>query len=497
MTELLPTLTDRPTAEVLTFPLRYAERTPPADVETEKALLGAVLMHPDVYGLVADRIAPHHFAEPLNGKLWQVIAAVSAEGTAPGFRHVVATLGPTYLAQPVAEGMTVRAYLAHIMSDAFSVASEVASYAQVIVQFWALRQIESEVLRATDGSPYVPGALLEDIYAKVDQLRTVTTTRKVHSISIGGAAAELVAAVQAELEGHARDVPSCGVGALDTELGGGLQPSSLIVGAARTSVGKSVLGIEVGCHVARQGTFAAIIHTLEMPARQVVARAIASNLFDDGVRLPYQQIMRRRGLTAESVRPVIGAAQGLRGMPLTIEDGGGRTIGDIAAASDRIASAYARRNIPLGLVVIDHAHIVRPSRDFNRQDEGLKEVADGALALAKHLDTCVLLLAQCNRNKEGADVTDRRPSLADIRGAGAFEENADAVLFLYRAAYYLERSPKFRAKDPVALDEYDQIKHDLELILDKNRAGRSNVVIHAWIDPALNVIRNRAHEVQP
>lgn len=93
-----------------------------------------------------------------------------------------------------------------------------------------------------------------------------------------------------------------------------------------------------------------------------------------------------------------------------------------------------------------------------------------------------------NRGSEGRD--DKRPSLADLRGAGAFEEDSDAVIFLYRPAYYLERSAAFRNGEPAALDEHRACRHELEFIIDKNRAGRSNQVVRAWIDPGLNAIRN-------
>jgi replicative DNA helicase len=128
-------------------------------------------------------------------------------------------------------------------------------------------------------------------------------------------------------------------------------------------------------------------------------------------------------------------------------------------------------------------------RDRNAEGD-VREVSAGALALAKRLEVPVLLLAQCNRGTEGRE--DKRPGPADLRGSGALEEDADVLLFPYRPAYYVERSPEYRAGKIEALAEYEDAKHALELIIDKNRAGRSNVVINAWIDPALNAIRDYA-----
>ena len=106
------------------------------------------------------------------------------------------------------------------------------------------------------------------------------------------------------------------------------------------------------------------------------------------------------------------------------------------------------------------------------------------------LEVPVILLAQCNRQTEGRE--DKRPGPADLRGSGALEEDADVLLFPYRPAYYIERSPEYRNGEPDAVARYESVRHSLELIIDKNRAGRSNVVLEAWIDPALNAVRERA-----
>jgi replicative DNA helicase len=180
----------------------------------------------------------------------------------------------------------------------------------------------------------------------------------------------------------------------------------------------------------------------------------------------------------------------LRGDPLWIEEAAGVTIGEIAATSERRMNAFARKGIKPGVIVIDHAHQVRPMRRDRNAESDVREVSAGALALAKRLEMPVLLLAQCNRGPENRE--DRRPGPADLRGSGALEEDADVLLFLYRPAYYTERSPEYRAGKIDAVTEYEDTKHTLELIIDKNRAGRSNVVIKAWIDTAMNAIRDYA-----
>lgn len=472
---------------VVPFTPRALKPTLPAvSVETEAALIGCVLWQPQVFPLVQHLVAPEHFFEQTHGAVWEIIMAVAAAGDTPNLLKVKAAAGPKLMTADLG-GQTAMQYLTRLASDGCTPATA-EEYARTIQQYWQLRELALATIDVREGAGFVPGPALERIYARVDEVRASFVSRKSMSATLEQAGDDLVASIQADLQGTGRKLPSSGLAQFDREIGGAPQPGTLTTVAARTSMGKSVFGVEVAAHMADQG-FAAIYHSLEMSRRQVAARIAASELERRGVRMPFEQILRRGGLNQRQAEIVAGTLYEQRAQPMTIEDGGGRTIGDIAASSDRLANHYARKGIPLGCVVIDHAHIVKASRAYRREDEGLKEVADGALALAKHLDCPVFLLAQCNRNTEGRE--DKRPQLADIRGAGAFEENSDAVVFLYRASYYIERSQAFRDGDPTAQDDFERVRHDLELIIDKNRAGRANQVVRAWIDPALNAIRNR------
>lgn len=455
-----------------------------ADVDVEQALIGSILWQPEIYPRVEALVAAEHFSEQPHQVVWAAIVEIVAAGDTPSLLRLRSTIGLEAWNQDFG-GKTFGSYLTGLAVGGMP--AQAVEYARAIQQLWQLRELHAATSAVSAGLGFVPGPALERVYSRVDAIRASFVERKVTSATLGEASDALVQDIQASLQGEDKPPPSCGIESLDEEIGGGLLPSFLLTLGARTSVGKSVVGVEMGRCVARDG-YAAIYHSLEMSRKQIAARIASSHLFDQGVEIPFSQIQKRRALSDRDAYQVAVAARETRGLPFHIEDGGGRTIGEIAASTDRLANAYARRNVPLGLVVIDHAHIVRPSRAYNREDEGFKEVADGALALAKHLDTTVLLLAQLNRGTETRD--DKRPGLADLRGAGAFEEDSDAVIFLYRPAYYIERSPAFRNGEQKALDEHRANRHALEFIIDKNRAGRSNHIVRAWIDPALNAVRN-------
>jgi replicative DNA helicase len=466
------------------------DRIPPVSIDTEIEILGAVLMNPAALAQVEASLRPDHFSEPVHRAIYAaMLAAGEAQQpltTAFIIQHYGQRAAGVELNPALAPEVTVREYISRLRIQG-GAASQITSHAEVLQALWALRQIE--VLGQDIGrrDAYDPGPYLAECFDKIDEIRSSLVTRRAHTATAAAAGRELVEAIRADIDGRLGALPSTGLTRLDLEIGGGLQPANLITVPARTSMGKSILGTEIVRVTAGQG-FGSVYHSLEMHRRQISARMAASRLELMGRKVPYERMLRRRGVDAAEANLVEHAISSLADLPLVIEDGGGRTIAEIAASSERIANSFARRGVPLGPVVIDHAHIVRPGRAYKREDEGFKEVADGSLALAKRLDTTVILLAQCNRNPESRD--DKRPSLADVRGAGAFEEDSDAVIFLYRPAYYIERSAKFRTGDMQAHEEHEATKHNLELIIDKNRAGRSNQVIPAWIDTSLNAIRN-------
>lgn len=470
-----------------------AERQLPCNIEVEQALLGALLMNNDVLGKVSSFLLPEHFSEELHRRTYEV--AVELIDTQKVANPITLK---TFLGDQDLGGVTVSQYLARLSREATSIVNA-EDYARIIHDLWVRRQLISVGTTMVDlayDSPVTasPAAQIEKAQDALAVHQVALSDRERRSVNLQIAGVELLAEIEADLKGEARAIPSTGIRFFDNEIGGGLQPSTLITAPARTSMGKSILGVDVGKNVASQN-FGVVYHSLEMSRRQVLARLVSSHLFNRGVQIPFESILKRKGLTPLQAEQVLHAVKDIETLPFQIEDGGGRTIMDIANSSERLMNGFKKRGIQPGLVVIDHAHIVSPSRVFKDDVAALKEVTLGALNLCKRLDCSVLLLAQCNRNTEGRAEDDRRPRLADVRGSGAFEEDSDVVVFPFRPAYYVERSAAFRRNGDdeasyAAQAEYLACKHVLELIIDKNRAGRAGQIVQAWIDPALNAIRN-------
>jgi replicative DNA helicase len=465
----------------------------PVNIEAEQEILGTLIARPETLTAVLPILSDEHFGEPLHATLYRAVcAAVEAQQT-PSLAIMRQHLGTRNIETDLG-GVSLGKYLARLVANAPPPVG-LAATAGIVRDLWAIRQIAAvagDIARdRVEG--FDPTAYLSAKFAQLDEIRAALSDRERTSATAGQAGQEVVQWIESHLQGQAETLPSTGLRSLDGEIGGGLHPASLIVIAARTSMGKSILGTEIADALSREdrGT---VYHSLEMPRRQVAARQISSRLQRRGYRIPYGSIIKG-DVSVELAEQVAAVSHDMHGEPHWIEDAGGVTIGQIAATSERRMNAFVRKGIKLGAVIIDHAHKVASSRNDRNGEAEVREVSAGALALAKRLEVPVILLAQCNRQTEGRD--DKRPGPADLRGSGALEEDADVLIFPYRPAYYLERSPEFRRGDPDAIARHVVVRHQLEIIIDKNRAGRSNVILDAWIDPALNAYANGGGHERP
>lgn len=244
-----------------------------------------------------------------------------------------------------------------------------------------------------------------------------------------------------------------GLADLDAMLPRGMLPGQLIVVAARPGMGKTSLALGIAEHVAR--TAGVAVFSLEMTRGELASRGLS---------------WATRGDKSQRSH-AIGTLGRLR---LKIDDTPGVTVAHIRARAQR-----ARREFgDLGLVVVDHLQLIHGSGE-NRHLE-LSATAKGLKALAKDLRCAVLLLSQLNRGVETR--TDRRPVLSDLRESGAIEEDADAVLMLYRDAYY-------------QADTY--MGNTVELLVRKNRGGRTGDILLTWIPQHTRLVNHSGERPKP
>lgn len=402
-----------------------SQRQLPQNLEAEQALLGA-LFHNN--GATLERcpgLLPEHFADPVNGRIFrEAIKKIAAGGVADALsiKSVLANTG-------VLDEVGGTAYLASIMAAMVAVVT-VSEYAQTIMDA-ALRrkliEIGTNVVQGAFGQngAEVTAHALEALEDASDRTRSGASW-----FSMNAAVDLALAAMERAAQGLTSGI-STGFGKMDARLGG-LEPGMVYVIAGRPAMGKSALGHQIALNAARSGV-GVLELSLEMPVTQVGMRSLAT-----AANVPLRAI--KSGAVSndlEYAQAIVRAERELRGLSLSIADTAGQTPSELSALVRRY-----RRKHPVGLILIDHLNLMRADdKDARNGATWAVERASGTvLEIAKREQCPVILLAQLNRGVETRE--DKRPGLADLRQAGAIEQDAYAVGFVYREEYYLEGVPK-------------------------------------------------------
>ncbi|MGH9708248.1 MAG: replicative DNA helicase, partial [Candidatus Acidiferrales bacterium] len=232
---------------------------------------------------------------------------------------------------------------------------------------------------------------------------------------------------------------------LDNETAG-LQPSELIILAARPSMGKTAMALNFAENVALQQQKPVAVFSLEMSKESLLLRLIASHARIDSHKF------RTGHLAREDWNKITTALKNLAEAPLWIDDSASSTVMEIGAKARRL-----KRDRGLSLLIVDYLQLVIPSssgRQSNRQED-VAGISRGLKALAKELKIPIVVLSQLTRAPERDD---RKPQLSDLRESGAIEQDADVVMFINRPNFYKTDMP-----------EEDRAK--AELIIAKQRNG--------------------------
>jgi len=209
------------------------------------------------------------------------------------------------------------------------------------------------------------------------------------------------------------------------EMTGGLQAGELVIIAARPSMGKTALTLNIARNTALDHGKKVAFFSLEM-----TKRALALRLLSSEARVDMSSFRRGFGSHSEHQKLVSRAGQ-LAEAPIWIDDSGMVTILEIKAKCRRLASERG-----LDLVVVDYLQLAHGDTPTPRKDLEIAEISGGLKALAKELDIPVIALSQLNRGPEQRDPDKRRPNMGDLRESGAIEQDADVIAFIYRDEVY-------------------------------------------------------------
>ncbi len=411
--------------------------TMPHSIEAEQQLLGAILTNNDVYDRVASIISEKHFYDPVHARIFEIAAARIAKNN---------------LASPVTlkafmeddEGLKElggAAYLARLAGAAVS-SFAVRDYAQMIYDLAIRRELIALGREIADKAARVEVASepKDQIVQAEQSLYKLAEQGKSDSgfvsflKAVTGAVNVANAAYQRE--GKLSGI-STGLVDLDAKLGG-LNPSDLLILAGRPSMGKTSLATNIAYNIAKaykkgirpDGTEGAIqggvvgFYSLEMSSEQLAARILS-----EASEISSHKI-RQGDMEEDEFRRFVEAAKKLESCPLYIDDTPALPIAQLAARARRL-----KRTHGLDVLIVDYLQLVRGMSDNRVQEIG--EISMGLKAIAKELNIPVVALSQLSRTVESRD--DKRPQLSDLRESGSIEQDADAVMFVFREEYYVER----------------------------------------------------------
>ena len=460
-------------------PAAPATRRPPANVEAEQALLGAILLNNDAYDRVSDFLRVEHVVEEIHRRIFENAGHLIRAGKLASPITLKTFLGE----HDLGGGLTVPQYLARLVAEATTVINA-HDYGRTIHDLSVRRElinIGEDIVNVAFDAP-VDSAPKEQIEEAERRLYSIAETGKYgggfQRFSDALKIAVDMAAKAYERDGHLSGI-STGLDDLDHKMGG-LQSSDLIIIAGRPGMGKTALATNIAFNIAKayrgevrpDGSTEAVnggivgFFSLEMSSEQLATRVIAEQ---SGVA-SYK--IRRGDITEHEFHLVSKAMQDMQAIPFYIDPTGGISIAQLTARARRL-----KRQRGLDLLVVDYLQLLSgsKSKSDNRVQE-LTEITTGMKALAKELNVPILALSQLSRQVEQRE--DKRPQLSDLRESGSIEQDADVVLFVYREEYYLknkqprEGTPEFQEWQ----GQMERAYGKAEVIIGKQRHGPTGTV---------------------
>ena len=425
------------------------KREIPNDILAEQSVLGSMFLSKYATQKAIESLAADSFFLDKHGKIFDAIKNLFNKGVAVDLTTLTTELRDHKILDEVG-GVE---YLTEIM-DSTPTAANVDYYIQIVEDKSVLRNLideSTEIASLAYSNEYPLNETLDKAESKI---LNVVKNRKSSEFKT---MPEVLNEVQANLEklaankGKISGIPS-GLYDFD-DLTDGFHENELIIIAARPSMGKTALALNLATNVALNSKKSVIIYTLEMRAEQLVNRMISSLGQIDAKKL------QSGNLQNQDWKRVNEAMSQLAELNIYIDDSPGVTIGDIKAKSRRIASMDDN----LGMILIDYLTLIGGMSRYagNRQQE-VSEISRALKTLALELKIPVVCLAQLSRTVEMRE--DKRPILSDLRESGSIEQDADIVAFIYRDDYY---NPESKIDDNMSKSE---------LIVRKNRSGRLGTV---------------------
>ncbi len=432
-------------------------RIPPHSTEAESSVLGGLLLDNGAWDRVGDLLTESDFYRFEHRMVFGAIGAlVNASKPAD-----VITVFEQLLSQGKAEEIGGLSYL-NSLAQYVPSAGNIRRYAEIVRERAILRKLVSAsdeiATNAFNPRGRPVATILDEAEQKIFNIGEEGARTKQGFQAMESLVVKLLDRVQ-EMADNPNDVTGVPSGFYDLDrMTAGFQAGDLIVLAARPSMGKTALAINIAEHVALNEGLPVAVFSMEMGAAQLAVRIVGSIGRID------QSHLRTGKLTDDEWPRLTEAIEKLRTISLHIDESAGLTSSELRANARRLSRQCGK----LGLIVVDYLQLMSGSSNEgeNRATE-LGEISRGLKMLAKELQCPVIALSQLNRSVETRP--DKRPMMSDLRESGAIEQDADIIMFIYRDEYYTKEA----CKEPGVA----------EVIIAKQRNGPTGTVKLAFLKP--------------
>jgi len=409
-------------------------------VESEQGVLGAILQNNDNLAEVMGKLVVKDFSEPVNQEIFQIITGYYEKNSSIDFITIADQLNEA----------GALGYLSDLMAQP-GITKNVSAYIQRIKEVSLSRKlINLGNILVHSGETEEPKVLFETACQYLADLEELEEKqpRIIKEILV-----EYCEVLDQRLkEGGKLLGLSTGFTDLDERLNG-LKPGNLIIIAGRPSMGKTTLGLNIAEHVGINEKQTALVFSLEMSEAELIEKHVAST-----GRIPLEQLQTGSVLTSEKYSSDFSKATDLLATAnIVINDKGGINFHELRAYCFAVKRQYG-----LGLVVIDYLQLM-VGQQGEQREAVVSGISRGLKALAKELQIPIIALSQLNRGVESRHI--KKPVLSDLRESGSIEQDADAVILLYRDEYYEKKS---------------QLAGIAEAIVAKVKMGKTGSVGLAW-----------------
>ncbi len=400
-------------------------RVPPQNLDSERAFLGSLMLKPEGMNDTIDILGPDSFYADKHRLIYQGMLDLFTKSEPID----LLSLSTKLKEKKTIDRIGGRSYLTELVNSVPS-ASNLQHYAKII-QKKALMRGLIDASNHIGELGYAEGEDVNDLLDKAEKKIFSVTNAPIGKkfISIK----ETLGKVWEKIEnlhnnkGALRGIQT-GFKDLDQKLAG-FQNSDLIILAARPSMGKTALALDIARQTATQFGTSVGIFSLEMDAQQLVDRMLAAESRVDAWKLRTGKLSMD-----DEFSKIRDSLDKLSKAPIFIDDNATNTVMGMRSTARRLKSEHG-----LGLIIVDYLQLMAPSKNYNSMVQQITEISRSLKALARELDVPVLALSQLSRAIEQRQ---GKPRLSDLRDSGSIEQDADVVMFIHRDDKYNEDSDK-------------------------------------------------------